>query len=266
MNPDLTKKIGRVVRIYMIVRDVAGGIIVSVVLAAAGIAILLLDHSGKNLGSAIFFLVLSPLGFLLVGWQLYLRLKRRKDQSTNLAYQATDGDVAINRPSALQTNVSSSDLAGQTIKAWMGPVFSNQNLHIRFGVDSTPNTENTLLVTEKFFIGLLIGPAENSTGLATQFLNIAPISNSEKNAFGTVIDGTAIRQNMEQQLTTKQITELVQTYGGFIIPLAEIETAQIDINANTLKINFKNGKNRSWVYSVRGDQLAHIYQQIQESL
>lgn len=266
MNPDSSKKIGNLARSYIIVRDLVGGIILSLILVGTGIAMLLFDHSGKTHGTAKFFLVLAPVCLIIVGLQLYLRLARRKKQSSNLAYQATDGDVAINRPSKIQENVSATDLENQAIKIWIGPVFSNQNTHISFGVDSTPNTENTLVVTEKYLIGLLIGPAVDSNSITTQVLNIIPIAQSEKNALGATLDAQAIRQNLEKQLNTNPLPQLVDSYGGFVVSLTEIETAKINDSAKTLNIQFRSGKKRSWVYTTQDDRLTEFYQEVQSRL
>lgn len=202
---------------------------------------------------------------ILTFFQLYRRVSQVKSQSENLAFRATDGNIAINRPSTLDAAIMPDDLSSQNIQSWVGPVFSNQNTHVVWlAVDSTPNTENTLIATENFLIGLLFGPAENSDNFTTQALNILPISNAQKNAFGAVFDSSVIKQNIENEFVSMTIPELVQKHSGFVVPYTEILEARM-VNSS-IKISFKNQKTRSWTYAQQDGQLKSFFEQLQHRL
>lgn len=266
MDGKTSKNIGSAVRFIIIARDFIGGLTISFVLLVVGIIFFFADtkNGEHNLVALLLFLALSLAALGLTCFQLYRRLSQRKYESTSMAYQATDGNVAINKASSLRSDIDETGLINQTIKGWVGPVFSNQNIHIvGVAVDRTPNTENSLLLTEKFLVGLTIGPGGNSTSTASHVLNMLPVSNVEKLAMGGIFDSDAIKQNIEREIASNQVTELLRKYNGFAVPIADIKN--VTINNNSIEFEFKDNRKRSWVQPSQDGRLQNFYAQVRDA-
>ena len=258
-TPDQIRRWGRIVRNFEIVKDTMSGAFVSIFCVGAGFGLLLIDHRNERMTDAGGLWAIGGIGLVVTVVQLWRRISLSKQQSGNLAYQATVGDVTINKKSTLGVDLAGVDLVSQSVRGWAGPVFSNQNMHVvGFGVDATPNTENVLVVTGDYLIGLLIGPGDESGGLVSNALNILPSDMSTKNAMGAVFNAAAIQANAGKQLSTRSITNLVHEHGIFALSLGDI--ASVTMPEYFLKITLHSGKGRSWQYPPADQRLASVFE------